>query len=488
MLVVTFIFVSNLSAVKIDVTAPPQGRFYDQYYSLYIGTTKCGWASYSLERQKDRILAANKTHMEIGRDNLVIAVDVTTKTQETLDAKPLKFESEVSMAGSKTIYRGEFTGNKVRMEIEQAGQITEHKFALPADTTMAWGDYLLTRKYLEKTGSSYTTNSFDPTLGPGKVAVMKVQVAGPAEARIAGRKISGIKLITQAELLGPMPIISYCDKDGNMLATEMQVGFLKVQMVAEEKQQAVAGIKPEEIFTNTFVKLSEPLTFGKDQPLRLKLSATGESAMPALPETAKQKIVSRDDKTVVLEILPPGKRWLGAKEDKLEKVTLSSSSYVKLDDPLLVELAKKAAGSANDPRKIARNLCQFVHEYIETKNLATPFASASEVAKTKSGDCSEHAVLLAGLARIKGIASRAVAGLVYTRQGGPNGSFGYHMWTQLWLDDHWVDVDATFNQPEADQTHIALSHWDLADDTFIDQAVKLVPFIGQLEIGPEKSK
>ena len=44
-----------------------------------------------------------------------------------------------------------------------------------------------------------------------------------------------------------------------------------------------------------------------------------------------------------------------------------------------------------------------------------PDATAAEVARSREGDCTEHAVLLAALARARGIPARVAMGLVYVR-------------------------------------------------------------------------
>ena len=66
------------------------------------------------------------------------------------------------------------------------------------------------------------------------------------------------------------------------------------------------------------------------------------------------------------------------------------------------------------------------------------------------GDCNEHAVLFAALARAAGIPARVVAGAVYGDDG-----FYYHAWNEVWLDG-WVSVDAVFDQMPVDATHVKL--------------------------------
>jgi transglutaminase-like putative cysteine protease len=77
--------------------------------------------------------------------------------------------------------------------------------------------------------------------------------------------------------------------------------------------------------------------------------------------------------------------------------------------------------------------------------------SAREVLRTMRGDCNEHAVLLAALARAAGIPARVAAGAVYLDDG-----FYYHAWTELWLDGRWISADPVFDQMPADATHVKL--------------------------------
>ena len=51
---------------------------------------------------------------------------------------------------------------------------------------------------------------------------------------------------------------------------------------------------------------------------------------------------------------------------------------------------------------MAYQLRELVSRHIQDKHLGTAYASASETARTASGDCTEHAVLLAAVLRARG--------------------------------------------------------------------------------------
>ncbi|MFQ6048326.1 MAG: transglutaminase family protein, partial [Phycisphaerae bacterium] len=162
---------------------------------------------------------------------------------------------------------------------------------------------------------------------------------------------------------------------------------------------------------------------------------------------------------------------------------LASTIYLKHDDPLVQAMAAEARGSETDPQRLAGRLCRYVSTHVRTKTLDIGFATASEVAQTRQGDCSEHAVLLAALARACGIPSRVVVGIVHVDQMlGRRDVFGYHMWTQMYIDGAWIDLDPTLGQSRCDPTHIAMAVSDLSQSSLSEMALQLLPLIGKLKI------
>ena len=114
--------------------------------------------------------------------------------------------------------------------------------------------------------------------------------------------------------------------------------------------------------------------------------------------------------------------------------------------------------------------------------MSTAFASASQTARSKRGDCTEHGVLLCGLLRASGIPSRGVMGMVYVPEiGGPNGVFGWHMWSQALIDGKWIDLDATLPVPFT-VGHITTLTSSLADEDFATEMGGILPTIGNLKV------
>jgi hypothetical protein len=96
----------------------------------------------------------------------------------------------------------------------------------------------------------------------------------------------------------------------------------------------------------------------------------------------------------------------------------------------------------------------FVDRYIEHKDMARGFDIASQVARRKEGDCSEHAVLLAALGRSFGYPSRVVLGLVVLPIGGAFRAFG-HAWVEYHDGTRWRVSDAAV-PPEAEPRYVPM--------------------------------
>jgi len=98
------------------------------------------------------------------------------------------------------------------------------------------------------------------------------------------------------------------------------------------------------------------------------------------------------------------------------------------------------------------------------------FDIASQVATHKTGDCSEHAVLLAALSRAQGLPARVVIGTLIARVGGELGAFG-HAWTEIYRDGAWKLVDAT---PLEGGTKVAYVPEGLLEDESAGYALGIV--------------
>ena len=141
--------------------------------------------------------------------------------------------------------------------------------------------------------------------------------------------------------------------------------------------------------------------------------------------------------------------------------------------------AKKAVDGETDPWRAAVALERYVDREVKDKNLTQAFATAAEVAKSREGDCTEHAVFLAALCRARGIPARVAIGLVYMQGAG---AFGYHMWTEAYIDRRWIPIDATLAQGGIGAGHLEIAHTNLKGASAYSAFLPVVQILGRLKI------
>jgi hypothetical protein len=158
---------------------------------------------------------------------------------------------------------------------------------------------------------------------------------------------------------------------------------------------------------------------------------------------------------------------------------VSPSNFIQSDDPVIAQMAAHVAPNESDAWKVACALEKFVAESVHNKNFSTAFATAAEVARSLEGDCTEHAVLLAALCRAKKIPARTAFGLVYYP---PNHGFAYHMWTEAWITNRWIPLDATLGLGGIGADHIKLGHSSLSTGTPMTDLLGVIQVFGKLEL------
>jgi transglutaminase-like putative cysteine protease len=215
--------------------------------------------------------------------------------------------------------------------------------------------------------------------------------------------------------------------------------------------------------------------------LVLELSVT-DGFLADVPETTFQKVERLDAATVRLTLSPANPRPSRMVAASLQRLSdIDSTTLMPLEDVRLQRMAATAAAGETRPAEICRRLEQFVSSKMRRSAFSTSIVPANEVAKTLHGDCTEHAVLLATLMRIKGIPSRLSSGLVHTNQ-----QYGFvgHTWVEALIDDEWVPFDSTTGPKSAATTHIKLRHADFVgrDSDEVDLFLPVLDLVGRTQI------
>ena len=173
------------------------------------------------------------------------------------------------------------------------------------------------------------------------------------------------------------------------------------------------------------------------------------------PETGEQH-VERDGDAVALTICTDCGEETAPTPADLQRM-LEPNDWVQSRDFRIRDFARAARGSSVDARM--RSLALLVRQHMDGAIDFKQYATATQAFDSRSGDCTEFAVLLAAAARSRGIPTRVVAGLSYaSRFLGRKHAFSPHLWVQAWDGARWISYDAALDH--FDSTHIALAVGD----------------------------
>jgi len=132
--------------------------------------------------------------------------------------------------------------------------------------------------------------------------------------------------------------------------------------------------------------------------------------------------------------------------DRVKKAYSECSFLVDCDEASVKSAFGLARHDLGDSMTMP-DLTGWVSRYITNKTYSHDFDMASVVAKRREGDCTEHAVLLAALARSRKIPARIVTGLALLEFSGKAAAVG-HAWVEWHDGKRWLPADAALSKEE----------------------------------------
>jgi hypothetical protein len=485
------LFAAGVTAAEpINPDDPPPGRFSDDWAEIYIAGTKSGYAHSTMTRDGDRLHSGTVMKLKVGRTAQTVELSIEQETTESLAGEPIRFVSTMDMASTRMVTRGTVDRGRVTIVSSQFGMDQTQTFDYPSGAFMTWGAYRESLKRGFKPGTEYTLVMYAPELRMDGPVSAKTNVGEWETFSHRGKEGRGQRVtVTMQSPVGSIEMISWVDESGKPLKAKVPVaGLADMELITTDQATAMADFLPPEIFMTTVIKSPRPLDRTHLSRIRFRLSSRlPEVRVAELPTTGQQTVERLDEGSVELVVV----RQTHRAQERRDRPTsppddseyLGSNLMMNTRDPMLTSLAARAAADEKEPFKLADRLRRFVTDYISAKTMNIGFATANEVARTKEGDCSEHAVLLAALGRIQGLPSRVVAGLAYAPFfGGQDDIFGYHMWTQFWIDGRWFDFDAALRETECSPARIALAVSSLKDAGLADLSLPLLSTIGALDL------
>lgn len=470
----------------------------------------------------------------------------TTFTETGLDPKDTTAmpSLEALRGGVKVMaYDQRFSGNEVRMNVSitEDGQVSltshngnaEHVSAVDLPTVPWFGRMRAKLEFARQCREGkdeIVVQTMRPELGPKVVSLsstfIKLNNTWDGEKMVRS-SVWTVQISDVPVNMTEVYAIDGADRCFRLLqmGLDMPFGFLLASLSSNEAALQAAVPDPTrklpELVYTMFVPLAKPIARANDaRLLKIAVSVKGNKgpAKLELPTGGYQRV--RRSKTnqqklhVSIDLLDPVKATAA---ELANKEYMAPSAMVDNADEVIVELAHSIDAQLAPMAKeggytlpgrgevahaalqeaMAYQLRELVARHIQDKHLGTAYASASETARTGSGDCTEHAVLLAALLKARMIPARVCHGLVYVELGGSaisgqateggedgasgDGQFGWHMWSQALINGHWHDLDATLHVPYT-IGHVLVGTSSMADKEAHNNHMQMAALIGNLAI------
>ncbi|HUT31003.1 MAG TPA: transglutaminase-like domain-containing protein [Sedimentisphaerales bacterium] len=521
-----YLFLLGMCSLLVMAGLPELAIGQTEYFAVFMEGKKVGHAIQSRTVAEGKVTTTEEVSITISRLDIPITVKMTETGIETVDGKPLAFESlqDLGLMAMKVSGTIDEQG-KVNVKVMSMGGEQQSTIDWPSGAIMAEGLRLLEMQKGLKEGTEYTAKVFSPgilgsvdvkiSIGPKrnvdllgrvvsltevktttKVPLQNLSVLGQPAGENTGERIPDEKVPQFYDIVST----GYVDENLRLQKNITPVMDFEVEMVACTKEFALGENDVLELVSKMFLPSPQPLdNIDSAKAAIYHLQPVAGANDLKIPVTDNQQVRSEAGRVIVTVrpvAAPAGARFPYKGKDPAILEAMKPTRFVQSDNKEIIRLARQAVGGTRDAGEAAKKIEAFVAGYVENKSLSVGYASAAEVAASRQGDCSEFAVLTAALCRAVGIPAQVVVGVAYVnwdpmmrRIINPQGAdtanaehvFGGHAWVQACVGDKWVGLDAAFKSAGLggyDPGHIALAVGNGDPEDFFN----LLGTIGQFKI------
>ncbi len=462
----------------------------DAWHAMYMRGKKVGATHTTvdqIEEDGETLIKQQSTStLQVSRFGVPTTQTMTLLSVETPDGSVRRMKTLHAAAGMENLTEAKRIGNQLQITVSTQGK--------QSTSSIPWSDNMrgyfgiensLARQPMQP-GETRTLKTFAPLVN--QMIDVKLQAKDFQQVDLLDgqtQKLLRVEATTTSAASGAEPIemhsIYWVDDRGEPLRVRSESMEQETFRVPEEIALQPAD-ESFDIGEDSVVKLAV-----SGRPIRDRDSASyivvvegGDPAKIFRP-AVYQQVTRLDEKTARITVRSVSPDNLPAEttlKATLEPGDLEPNNLVQSDNRLIQTMAAKVSPGERDQWKLAKALEQYVADTVDATNLTQAVASAAEVAESRQGDCTEHAVLLAALCRARGIPSRVVVGLVYV----PSlGGFGYHMWNEVAVGEAWLPLDAT-RPGESFAGHLKLLDTNLSGATAFSSFLPVFQVMGRLQI------
>jgi hypothetical protein len=416
----------------------------DSWMNIIQKGRKIGFSHSVLSKKDDGYNLHETVYMKINTMGMIQDINLDTLADLNSNFTLRTFDFSISSGRFEFKAKGTVSGDILSIYTEDSG--TPRKVDIPVKNKpyMVAGVVDAALAAGLKEGELVTFDIFDPATMSQEPVLLKV--GAREEISIGGVRQTAVKMLlsfkgTKQDL--------WIGEKGEILKEQ---GMLGISLEKTTREEALSGLT---------LQASEDLTRIASVPSNVILENPGKlSFLKVKIEGIELESLKLNDERQTLEnmVLEIKKESLsdlpeqgGVDKRDLRLISyLKPSTFIQSDNGKILSVVVNTVNPSDTPLVKTRKLMNWINANIKKRPVIS-LPDAISTLENRVGDCNEHAMLMAALARAAGIPAKVEAGLVYL-----NGRFYYHAWNLLYLGK-WIAVDSLFNQMPADVTHIRFS-------------------------------
>jgi hypothetical protein len=436
----------------------------DTWMNIFQNNRKIGFSHTTFSKQDTGYRLKETVFMRINTMGMVQDINLKTEGWLHPDFTIASINFEINSGRFKFTVNGTLSGNVMAVHTKSSGDSRRIEIKVKEKPYLFAGILNAIASTKPGPGEKFVFHVFDP--GTMAQQPVQVEVIGPEQIELTGNQIPATKI---ALSLKGATQLAWIDENGDVLKEK---GLLGIQLEKTNRQDALSGktLSASQDLTKTASVASNVPLENIEKLAQLKLEISG-IPIDKLHLRGGRQSLDKNILTINKESLSDLAVDLNTSSlDTLEKIFLNPSPFIQSDHQKIQELVEKILGpnSSATPLQKARKLHDWVYRNIEKRPVLS-LPDALSTLENRMGDCNEHAVLMAALARAAGIPCRVEAGLVYLK-----GRFFYHAWNLVYVG-RWITVDSLFGQLPADVGHIRLV-------TGTQQQIDILGIIGKVQL------
>jgi transglutaminase-like putative cysteine protease len=471
-------------------TPAPDSLVRETWDAVYLDGARIGYVHTTVYRATDAGRPVEKvvitSKLALIRFGNRVEQESSETTWRTPEGAVSRFEVIAGLGDSRQTTTGTVSGDKATLVLSAGGKSATQPIDWPAATRSSTGVEDSLRAAPMKAGETRRFPMFLPMFN--SVVDVDLKHAGVESVELEGaapRNLSRIeaRATPPAQPAQHLDSTYWVDETGETLKLAIPALRMTAVRTTAERARAPSTQPPPDLAVASFVRPEPPLADAhRKQFIRYGVRVAEGSATQAFPAASYQAVQAAADGSVeitVVALRPDAPSPAGAAQVPPGEADRRPNPFIESDDPQIVQAAAANGGADPDPWTTAVRLEAFVKAYLEEVNFSQLFATAGEAFRSKKGDCSEHAMLLCALLRARGIPARTAVGLVYV-EGAQ--AFGYHMWTEAYIGDRWMPLDATVGRGGISAAYLKVSDTNFDGVAPLTTLLPVTKLLGKLKI------